>query len=109
MAGLEDPEVIDLVAEDADGGRLLVIVVARPWGADPAQPEQLRAKMNTYAQFILDGGLASQFPQPEASRVTIRLECVTPPTPEIEAIVATARRRLERYDIGVAVKVNPRL
>ena len=109
MAGLQEPETIDLVAQAADGRYLLVMVETRPWGTDPAQPDQLKAKINTYAQFALDGGLLSHYPQAANQAVVIRLDCPEPPDDEINAITSRAAEQLAKFDIEVAVNVNQRL
>jgi hypothetical protein len=79
MAGVHEPNVIDLVAMEADGTALLVIVEERPWGSDPSHPGQLREKFNTYAWYVLDGLLVDHYPELVDQPVTIRLECVEPP------------------------------
>lgn len=47
MAGLGEPAVVDLVAQDAEGNALLVIVETRGWGTDVRAPQLLRAKTGT--------------------------------------------------------------
>ena len=83
MAGIQESETIDLVAQAADGRYLLVMVETRPWGTDPAQPNQLKAKIKTYAQYALDGGLLSHFPQVASQAIVIRLDCSERPDDEI--------------------------
>lgn len=78
MAGLQDTEVIDLIAEQPDGTALLVIVKEGGWESAVDVPA-LRAKLNTYAQFALDGGLVSRYPHLGGQPVTIRLESSTTP------------------------------
>lgn len=109
MAGIHESETIDLVARATDGRYVLVMVETRPWGADPAQPDQLKAKINTYAQFALDGGLLSHYPQAANQAIIIRLDCSQPPDEEINAITTRAAEQLTKFDIEVAVNVNPML
>ena len=109
MAGIQESETIDLVAQAADGRYLLVMVETRPWGTDPAQPNQLKAKIKTYAQYALDGGLLSHFPQVASQAIVIRLDCSERPDDEIAAITTRAAERLARFDIEFTVNVNPQL
>jgi len=109
MAGIDESEVIDLVAENPDGSALLVMVETREWGADPRQPDQLKAKLNTYAQFALDGSLTQHYPHLANKPVTIRLECREDPPAEISSIADAAQRRLSEYGVSLTVKVNPHL
>ncbi len=62
MAGLDDPNVIDVVAETGDGVVALVMVESRGWGDDANQPEQLKAKINAYAGYVFNGALATEYP-----------------------------------------------
>lgn len=109
MAGIDESEVIDLVAENPDGSALLVMVETRAWGTDPRQPEQLKAKLNTYAQFALDGSLTQHYPHLANRPVTIRLECRENPPADISSIADAAQQRLAEYGVSLAVRVNPRL
>jgi hypothetical protein len=97
------------VAEEQDGSALLVIVEPRPWGADPGQPDQLKAKLNTYAQYVLDCELVRHYPQLAERHVAIRLECIDDPPEVIQKIANTAAERLAEYEVIFTVKVNPRL
>lgn len=68
MAGIADPNTIDLVAQDTDGTYLLVMIEDRPWGVVDEQATQLREKINTYAGYVLDGSLAQQYPEQRLNR-----------------------------------------
>ena len=107
MAGLHDTEVIDLVAEEPDGSALLVIVKEGAWALDDIA--LLKAKLNTYAQFVLDGGLASHYPELLNRPVRIRIESAAPPSTTAQDILAVAQTKLKPYVIDVTHKVNPRL
>ncbi len=109
MAGLHEPEVIDLVAQEEDGTALLVIVETRPWSTPSEQADQLKAKLNTYAQFILDGGLVSHYPELDGRPATIRLECAMKPPGVIQDTLRVAGDRLSVHRIQVTHVVNPRL
>jgi hypothetical protein len=105
-AGLENPNVIDLVAQDADGEYLVVMVETRQWGTTPQQPEQLKQKINAYAGYVLDGTLASQYPETADRPLRIQLNCPEPPTGEIALIADWADRKLREYGIRFIVNVR---
>lgn len=109
MAGIQESETIDLVAQAADGRVLIVMIETRKWGSDPLQPNQLKAKINTYAQFALDGGLLDGYPQTAGQPITIRLDCSDDPSNEIAEIISAASAKLEPFDIEVAVNINGQL
>lgn len=108
MAGLHDTEVIDLVAEQPDGVALLVIIKEGIWEAAADAPA-LRAKLNTYAQFALDGGLVSHYPHLDGLPVTIRVDSPSPPPPAVTHVLKVAAERLRPYEISLATTLNPRL
>jgi hypothetical protein len=63
------------------------------WVTDFGQADQLKAKINTYAQFALDGGHLSHSPQAASQASVIRLDCSQPPNDEINAITARAAKQ----------------
>ncbi|MPY95623.1 MAG: hypothetical protein GEV08_21970 [Acidimicrobiia bacterium] len=105
MAGVEDPDVIDLVAHDAEGRCLVVMVETRPWGLDPDQGAQLKAKINAYATWITDGSLLASAPEADGAPVVIRLDCAEPPTGAYAVITVLAARNLGELGIGFEVHV----
>lgn len=107
MAGLAEPNVIDLVGQDADGRFLLIMVETRAWGSDAQQGSQLKEKINAYAGFIMDGGLARHYPEAAGRRVDIQLNCADSPPPdgEIPSILRHAASQLDKAGIGFRLKV----
>ncbi len=71
MAGLDDPEVIDLITEGRDGEFALIISHDRPWTDSTDELERLREKINNYAAFALEEGLVT------SRRVAFSLEFQT--------------------------------
>ena len=107
MAGVEDPDVIDLVAQDPEGRWLVVMVETRPWGSDYFQGAQLKDKINAYATWIRQGSLVAASPEAEGAPVVIRLDCVEPPTGAYAVITVLAARSLAELGIGFEVHVVP--
>lgn len=106
MAGVRDPEVIDVVAQDADGTVVMAMVEDRPWGDDPEQERQLREKINTYAGFVLDGSLVRDYPETQGQPVRVQLDCVEQPTGRIAVVTDHAATELVKLDIGFTVRVR---
>jgi len=106
MAGIEDTNVIDVVGQDAGGEYTVIMVESRPWSSSPDQPKQLKAKINAYAGFILDGSLALRYPDTAGKPVRIQLDCVEAPTTDITAITDHATRELAKHGIGLKINVR---
>jgi hypothetical protein len=104
MAGIEDTNVIDLIAQDSDGECMIVMVETRRWGSSPSQPDQLKQKINCYAGYILDGTLAQQYPETVGKPVRIRLDCSEHPRGDIAVIIEWAVRQLREH--GIRFEVN---
>lgn len=105
MADITEPNVIDLVGCDAAGRYLVIMVEPRLWGGDSSQPAQLRAKLDTYTAFITGGGLAQHYPETAGQPADIQLDCASPPTGEVAAILELAERELKLLGIGLRVNV----
>jgi hypothetical protein len=105
VAGIADSNTIDVVAQDASGRYMMVMVETRPWGTDPEQPTQLREKINAYAGFILDGSLHRHYPETAGQPVDIRLDCPDVPTGEIAEIAQFAAAELTKLGIGFRVNL----
>jgi hypothetical protein len=106
VAGLEDPNVVDLVGQDSHGAYMVVMVESRPWGIVPEQGEQLKAKMNAYATFILDGDLVRRYPETASGSIYVQLDCVSDPPPDIIAIISHGAAQLSRRGIGFKTNVR---
>jgi hypothetical protein len=106
VADLQRISTIDLVAVDADGTCLLVMVDDRPWNADPAQETQLRDKINTYASYVTSGELVDAYPEVAGKPVRIQLHCVQEPTGRIATVVQHAASEL--HNLGISFVVNVR-
>ena len=90
MAGVRDTKVIDLVGEGPDGEVIMFIVEERPWDASPAQVDDPREKLISYAGFIAEGSLVRQYPDLEGRSVRIQLDCPEQPTDAIAALLDQA-------------------
>lgn len=107
MAGVHEPNVIDLVTHDpSHDGYKLIMIEGRPWSHAPEQLVQLREKINNYAMFVLDEGLLRAYPETAGHPLCIQLDCATPPTAEAQELIDLASERL--LDYGIRFVVNLR-
>ena len=108
MAGVADPAVVDVVAQDASGRILVVMVETRRWGAARKQASQLKQKISAYTAFITDGSLTRTYPEVAGQPVDIQLDCPEPPNGEFATIVEHAQAQLSPLGIGFRVNVTPK-
>lgn len=106
MTGIQDPNTVDLVGQDANGEYIVVMVEDRPWGSSPHQADQLKAKINAYAGYIFDGKLLEHYPEIAGKAVRVQLDCSDAPPVDITAIADSAAHELAKHGIGF--KINPR-
>jgi hypothetical protein len=92
MPGIQDPDEIDVIAEDVDGNALLSIVQTGPWPNEAAARGRLKRKLTTYLRYALDGQMVSAYPSLQGRPVVIALIHEEPPPP---AVLDYWRRRGE--------------
>ena len=74
MPGLDAPDEIDVIAEDADGSALLSIIQTGPWSQDGARERgRLKRKLGVYLRYALDGQMVAAYPTLEGRPVVIAL------------------------------------
>lgn len=79
MPGIDDPEKIDIIAEDVDGNALLSIVQAGAWPAEKPARARLKRKLGTYLRYVAEGQMVSAYPSLQGRPVVIALMYDTPP------------------------------
>ncbi|MEA2144001.1 MAG: hypothetical protein QOI64_2431 [Solirubrobacteraceae bacterium] len=80
MPGIEDPDKIDVIAEDADGNALLSIVQTGPWPTDGSERNRLKRKLGTYLRYAREGQMVAAYPTLEGRPVVVELTYeVAPP------------------------------
>ena len=102
----ENSLVVDLVAYEPKPDRVaLVIVEQRPWDGSHDRLLQLQEKIHNYVSYALDGQLAKAYPNLVGKSLTIALSCFSNPDPETLRFLDEMKGRLQRYDIGLEVRV----
>lgn len=79
MPGIDDPDEIDVIAEDVDGSALLSIVQTGAWSTDGSERGRLKRKLATYLRYALEGQMVSTFPSLRGRPVVIALMYEQPP------------------------------
>jgi len=92
MAAIDDPDKIDVIAEDPDGNALLSIVQTGAWSADGSERGRLKRKLTTYLRYALEGRMVSNYPSLAGRPVVIALMYDQPPP---QALMDYWRRRGE--------------
>jgi hypothetical protein len=87
-------EIIDFVTLDPKRDlAVLVMVEDRPWGMSGMLLPDLQAKMNTYLQYAVKGGLARDYPAVAGKSVELQLRCSYPLGEREEQFVDIVRRQ----------------
>jgi hypothetical protein len=106
VAGIHEPNVIDLVTHDPSSDEYkLIMIEERPWSDAPEQLEQLSEKINNYAVFVLDEGLLRAYPEAAGHPLCIQLDYPTRPSAQAQELIDLASERLLEYGIRFAVNV----
>ena len=67
---------------------------------------EIEEKINRYLGYVLDGHLASHYPQYEGKRVRIRLDCVEEPCGDAVRFVRAADQAIRAEGLEFVVKVT---
>jgi hypothetical protein len=102
--GIRYPDVIDLVAMDAEGTPILIVVETEPLAADDAPA--LQQKLNNYLSYALDGQLVANYPQATGKPVRIRVDLYALPDEFIQEFFLryAAACEQERMTLEVNIK-----
>ena len=73
MPGIDDPEKIDVIAEDADGSALLSIIQTGAWSKDGSERGRLKRKLGVYLRYALEGQMVAAYPSLRDKPVVIAL------------------------------------
>ena len=74
MPGIDSPEEIDVIAEDADGSALLSIIQTGAWSKDDGRDRnRLKRKLAVYLRYALEGQMVATYPSLRDRPVTIAL------------------------------------
>lgn len=73
MPGIDEPEKIDVIAEDADGSALLSIIQTGAWSKDGSERGRLKRKLAVYLRYALEGQMVATYPSLRDKPVVIAL------------------------------------
>ena len=73
MPGIDAPDEIDVIAEDADGSALLSIIQTGPWSKQGTERGRLKRKLAVYLRYALEGQMVAAYPTLKDRPVVIAL------------------------------------
>jgi len=102
--GVEFAEVIDLLTQDSQSGKVeLVMFEGRPWDGGEEQLFQLQEKLNAYFSFALDGEMADSYPELANRPLSVVLRCLEMPPSEAVEFLAKVREQVALQGIDLVV------
>ncbi|SRR5258707_10157769 len=104
--GIEHAHVIDIVADDAKTGEVVLIMLEpRPWDGSELRLFQLQEKINAYLSFALDGEMADAYPALAGKPLRLQVDCVTMPDSTVVEFLSTVREQIAFQCINLEVRV----
>ncbi|MEA3213440.1 MAG: hypothetical protein QOE70_6497 [Chthoniobacter sp.] len=104
--GVEHPQVIDLVGNDAKTGEaVLIMLEPRPWDGSELRLFQLQEKINAYLSFALDGEMAEAYPELAGKPLRLQVDCVTVPDAAVVEFLGVVREQISFQGINLEVRV----
>jgi len=108
--GVHNPNVIDLVGKDANGQVVLWMVASGEW-FDAGRPlDALKAKVNAYAFYVLEGQFARDYPDVGVTApIAIALRYPDPPDPDLAELVRLTTEALAPHGLEFRIELAPYL
>ena len=104
--GSAAPETVDLVAENAEGNEVvLVILEERDWDDSREQLLGMQQKFLNYLRFAKDGQLADQHPDLASKRLKIRLYCQSEPVGMAKELLHRLGRKALDEDVAFEIRL----
>jgi hypothetical protein len=95
---LDEPR-IDFIFCSPDGQEyVLVLVEERPWDM-PGVLDHLAGRIEMVAGYVLEGGLATEFPETRGKAVRVHVDHLVPADPDAEALFLRATDLLGRQGL----------
>jgi len=106
--GIDHPEVVDLVAEGADGSYRLIVVETGRWDGSAEQLLKFQSKLNHYLTYVFDGQMHREHPESEGRPVVLELDYFEPLDAVTEEFIRKARDIMSGKAVAFEVKRLPR-
>ncbi|MDX1764172.1 MAG: DUF6572 domain-containing protein [bacterium] len=98
---MSDATTIDYVARDDASGKLVLIIKEdRPWDDIRTMHRQLKSKIDTYYQYIMDPDFGREYSGTTPRDVVITLLCLCAPGPQSIQFFQYVRAVLAEDEIG---------
>jgi hypothetical protein len=88
---------IDLLTQRGPGVVVLIMTQVAEWDDSDEQLSSIQSKLNHYLSYVLDGGLAAQYPQVASSRWIIRLDCHEELPGRIDQFIRVAQSKVRNH------------
>src|SRR5262245_4927916 len=103
---MSDPDTIDIVADDPETGKLLLVMTEhRPWRKEAQMHKEFHAKANAHAQYVCSEQFSKDHPGLKPSDVIVKLDCAHEPGSKTMAFFEEISRGLAQYGIGFEYEV----
>jgi len=104
--GVEHAHVIDIVADDAKTGEVVLIMLEpRPWDGSELRLFELQEKVNAYLSFALDGEMAEAYPELMSRPLRLQVDCVGMPDETVVDFLSVVREQIGFQGINLEVRV----
>ncbi len=104
--GVEHAHVIDVVANDANTGEVVLIMLEpRLWDGSELRLFQLQEKVNAYLSFALDGEMADAYPELMGKPLRLQVDCVEMPDETVVDFLSVVREQIGFQGINLEVRV----
>lgn len=105
MAGIEDPNVIDLITIAPSGEYAMIMVATSAWTDTIEQLSELLQKINQYLDFVTAGELSTKYPDSVGRPLRFQLDCMYSPTEAVEQVIRHAEKTLDTLNIRFVVQL----
>jgi hypothetical protein len=98
---MAEPDRIDITSEDAERGKLLLVITEhRPWDDSGEMDRQFRAKVQAYTDYLRSPHFAQRHPKWTPQDVVIQMGLRVPPSAHGLALFERTRQELQKQGIG---------
>jgi len=99
--------MIDMIAQDAKTGEVVLRMdEPDPWDGSDERLLALQERFNAYVSFLLDGEMASEYPELTGKRARIEVRCAQMPDTRARELLCMMHDQLAFQEIKLEVVVR---
>ncbi len=76
--GIEYPDSVDLITNDATGDIKLILIGPDAWSGSSRERDLLQRKLQSYLLFVEGGQFERSYPEADRSRIGFQIDTTTP-------------------------------